>query len=202
MVKFPHSARHAMGVLLSGAMLAGSILASCNPELMVLNKRGAAPYVMVGNKFGRIFDIIQTADNGFILDEGCSVALRVPGMTFMKSSFNINILEGEGVRLHFNTTGHDYNSKPGIIVDCTTRGVKITDEDGNEHDFPADKFGIDRPKFFSMEREGKYIKFSVECDEIWFKPCRLPASEFIVMESMGKSRAEVNGIIMDESFEK
>lgn len=179
-------------ILFAIALLAGG----CATEKFYLYK--GLSYQIEGEILGAIDSVEQTHDNAFVLRPGGIVSLRMSGVTEFFSEFDLRLQQGSGIRFALRTGKYKYSERPSITCDFTSDGTEVK-QNG---------------KFLAMRNEIKAVpgelqkvrihnynhvcNIVIECDTIWSGRTDLLDSEYIIIESIGKTYAQITGMEFHE----
>ena len=112
---------------------------------------------------------------------------------------------GEGFRFGFRTNSLEYGRHPAILFDYTINGSTVYEN--NQVVMKKDNVrpGIKTPARIQISNDGREIKITVDCEEIYYSNTALTATEYIIIESINNTAGVFSGIefaeILDANLE-
>ncbi len=179
-------------ILLAVALLAGG----CASEKFYLY-RGFS-YQIEGEILGAIDSVEQTHDNAFVLRPGGIVSLRMEGVTEFFSEFDMRLQQGSGVRFALRTGKYKYYERPSITCDFTSGGTEVK-ENGKliamKNEIKAVPGELQKVRIHNYNHVCNIV---IECDTVWSGRTDMLDSEYIIIESIGKTYAQITGMEFHE----
>ena len=155
-------------------------------------------YQIEGQIWGPIGSVEVTHDNAFLLCPGGIVSLRMEGVTEFFSEFDLRVQQGTGVRFALRTGKYKYFDRPSITCEFTSAGAEVK-ENGK---FLAMKSGVKAVtgelQKIRIHNYNHVCNIVIECDTVWSGRTDLLDSEYIVIESIGKTYAQISGLELHE----
>lgn len=187
-------------ILFNGCMVISDVFV---PDIYALNKESTNP--LIGVIIGDLDGAEPASGNAVIIYEDGKTSLRTPGLTQFVADFTVTLHRGEGLRFGFRTNAKDYGKHPAILFDYTINGCRVYENGKLLVDNKSVKSGIKYPARIQLTNDGKYIKISVDCEEIYNSTTSLEATEYVIIESINKSAGVVSGIefakVLDANLE-
>lgn len=183
---------HYLYLLFAMAVMA----AGCATERFYLYK--GFSYQIEGEILGAIDSVEVSHDNAFLLRPGGIVSLRMEGVTEFFSEFDLRVQQGSGVRLALRTSKYKYFERPSITCDFTSAGAEVK-ENGKllamKNDIKAVPGNLQKVRIHNYNHVCNIV---IECDTVWSGRTDLFDSEYIVIESLGKTYAYISGMELHE----
>lgn len=174
-------------------------ITGCSPDTFLLNINSDKIL------FGKILSAYGTVDvpsgNSVLLRTGGVAAIRRYTLTQHEAQFSVNLKQGSGIRFSFRTSEHNRENHDAIIFDYTENGCEIYENGRNllKIDTISAKHNV--PALIKIKNDGKYVKVSVDCADIYFSATNITSTEWIILEALEKSEILVYGIEYSELAE-
>lgn len=175
-------------------------MVSCAPDRFTLNKRIGAN--LIGCKIlSDIDNVKKTGDNSVLILPNGILAMKVLGMTQHESDFTVNLLKGNGIKFAYRTVEHNRDIHSSLIIHLTNDKIAITDQSGSLI-AENNNYGLSvNTKYrFRVVNKGKNLKIYLDCDEVLNVSTKIPATEYILIETINDTKAELSGIDIQEAF--
>lgn len=172
----------------------------CAPDLFELNKKTSeidqtgkslAIYGMILSDLNSV-EVIN--DNSLKIKGGGAVALAVGMETQFSAEFTLKFQVGDVLRFRIRSVSDHYLQHPAVIFDYTLQNSTVS-----ENDILITKVDSIRSKLFNpvkvkISNFGNLMNILVDCDTVYSGTTRLPATEYILLESLRNSEIDVYGI--------
>ncbi len=183
------------------AALALFLLNSCQPDTYFLNRK-VAEYMISGEILSHIDSVEKSGENAVLIHSGGITSLRVLKITQLIADFTIEASNGKGIRFAFRTNSNDYPEHNAIRFDYTTEGSSVFENNSLLARVDSVKLTHYEPVRLKIYNDGIYYKILVDCDTVYKGSTMLPATEYVIIESLGGTEALLSGIdfaeIVDE----
>lgn len=184
------------------AFLAIIILAAsaCSPDQFKLH-RGSPDEIrgLIMTPYGSV-DVYQY-ENRIEMGEHAALAMRSDPMTQYEADITTILKNGSGVRFAFRTVCNEYANRPSMALEFTTSGCRIIERGEIIRTVDSVKALPNKPYRVKIKNEGDLVKVRIDCDDIYIGTSELPATEYIIVETIGKSEAELKAIHFYDCFE-
>ncbi len=136
---------------------------------------------ILGEKFGN-FDSIKVEKNSVTISDGAKVSLVSQGINTMDADFYIRVPYGEGVRFYFRAAGKDFDKKPKLIFEYTTKGSKLYENTKLIVNVDSIKLNNEKQSRIFIQNEGEIVHVIVGIDTVFQGRTKIPLSEYIYVE--------------------
>ena len=177
------------------------LLYSCTPYNFVLKRFDEIPV------FGLIMSDLESVEipskysSSIILKENARVALAVSDRTQFISHFNVNMEKGGGLIFSIRTISDNFDTHPSIKFKYDMFGSYIYDNKKLINSVDSIKAQIGKQKLISISNNGQYYQITVDCDTVYKGRTKLPATEYVIIESLEGTEAYISGIDFAEIYE-
>jgi hypothetical protein len=168
-------------------------LTSCAPDLFTLN-RGIYNSRIYGLKMTSLDDVEVVNDNSIIIRNNGIAALAIAEKTQFEADLTVKLLSGHGLRFAFRTVSDNYSVHPAIFFDYTTDGSNVRENDHALAAVDSVKAKINQPSRIKIINDGKVFTILADCDTVYLGRTEIPATEYIIIESLRSSEALLSGI--------
>ncbi|MDQ1265933.1 MAG: hypothetical protein QG635_1085 [Bacteroidota bacterium] len=169
-----------------------AVLASCSPDRFQINWEKNTR--IFGEKLCSIDSVEAYSTNAIKLCPGGCASMKLSGLTQLYIDLSVVITEGEGVRIRFRTVSNDYKNQSSISLVLTGNGYSVEEKGKVICRSDSLKAVINQPNRIILQNDGKYVKIRVDCDDIYTGITDLPATEYLIIETMPHTTAKVFGI--------
>ena len=182
-------------------IILAAIISACNPVNFVLNKNEDVTL------YGLIMSALETVEisskysNTLLLRENARVALSTSKITQFNSKFTVEIFHGEGMRFSFRTISDSFDDHSSIQFDYNTEGSYIYLKDKLLVMTDTIKANAMDKKLIQISNNGDYFLVAVDCDTVYYGRTNLPATEYVIIETLGKTEVFVSGIEFAKLYE-
>ncbi len=167
-------------------------LFSCAPDLYVLNRMDDMR--LNGIILSRLGSVEKVAGNALMLHPSAVTAMRNQGLTQMMADYSVTILNGTGIKIAFRTVCDTYPREPSIVLAYTTEGYTVYENGTIVAKSDTVRAIPNRPARIRIRNQGKMVKVTIGCDLVYYGRTQLPATEFIILETMDDTDAYIYGI--------
>lgn len=148
------------------------------------------------------FDLVKrTGYNALEILPGGSVAMCVGSLTQLHADFTVEIFEGDGLNFAFRTGRYQFENHPKIIFEYTTSGCIIKENETILAKVDSIKARLNEKFRVQIDNNGSLYNIVVDCDTVYKGRTDIPASEFVVVQSLYSSSAQLSGIEFDAYVE-
>ena len=176
------------------------IITSCATEYFLLDEQ--MPERVVGYKMTSLDSVEKMRTNQFKIYDGGMCSLRKMEVTQLLADFTVEVDGGEGIRFAFRTVRNKYEQQPKIAFDYTPNGTVLKENDEVIADVDSIKLEYNEPKRVVIKNDGRYYYVTVDCDTVHTGYTRMPATEFVIIETLPGSNAVLSGIDFAEILDK
>ena len=177
------------------------LISGCSPDIFRLNDS-----IEISTIYCRIYGdfkkVTHLNDNSFTMRDDVILSLKVLDLTNQKMKFNFEFIKGSKVRFTFRTVGNEFNHLKGISFEIDNGNYEIL-EQGRK--IKSGKFKIQNElSVLKIENDGDYLKIKSDCDDMINMKTKIPATEFMVIESFDGNEIKISGIFFEKMnfFEK
>jgi hypothetical protein len=168
-------------------------LASCAPDEFLLNK-GLYENQVNGLKMTSIDDVDVVNDNSIFIRNSGIVALTLAEKTQLIFDVTVDLQSGDGLRFAFRTVSDNYATHPGIFFDFTTSGSRVRENQTTLAAVDSVRAKIGQLSRIRIFNDGKIFTILADCDTVYYGRTELPATEYLIIESLRGSEALIKGI--------
>ena len=136
-----------------------------------------------------------------MITSGGAAAIRCYTLTQFESEFTVKLLKGKGIRFDIRNVPYNRAANKSLKFDYTASGCKIAESGAQELSIDSVTAIHDTPALIKIKNDGKYVKVSVDCADIYFSATDLLSTEWIILEALEKSEILVYGIKYSELAE-
>lgn len=177
------------------------LLYSCTPYNFALKRFSEIPiFGLIMSDLGSV-EIPSKYSGSIILKENARVALAISNQTQFISYFNVNIEKGAGLIFSFRTISNSFESHPSIQFKYDTYGSYIYNNKKLINSIDSIKAQIGKQKLISISNNGEYYQVTVDCDTVYKGRTKLPATEYVIIESLEGTKAYISGIEFAEIYD-
>ncbi|MBM2816198.1 MAG: hypothetical protein HW421_2960 [Ignavibacteria bacterium] len=173
------------------------LLTSCSPDTFRMNSNSSYElqgFIMTG------MDKVQVkGSNSMVLQDKARVSLRSLQLTQIMADFTITVSEGTGLKFYFNTAVNNFDKHPFIAFEFSTDGYSLSENEKILAKSDSIKAELGKPVRIKLINDGKFIKVYADCAEIFKGRIKLPASEFVIVETLPDSKVIVNAVDFTEA---
>ena len=173
-------------------LLAIIIQPGCTPDLFWLNRQ--QPNQVPGLIMSGLESVEKTADNALVLHDSSRAALALPMITQLEGDFTVELKKGDGVRFAIRSASANYEIHPAIKFDFTVNGCIIKENNELKGNADTVKAIYNEPSRIIIQNDGKIVRIKVDCDIVYYAKTELPATEYIIVETLPGSEAYLYGI--------
>ena len=168
------------------------ILGACSPDRFTLDKISGQNRIE-GFEMKTIHDADVKYDNAFVLTENGSVSLRAVNETDGVWDFGLNFLFGQELNIAFRDVSFEYKSPRALCINLSGNVIKITDS-GKDAFTDNSKYNFSNTVRVQFINDGFNFALILDCDTIYKGKTKIPATEYIIFESLNNTKAFISGI--------
>lgn len=168
------------------------LLAGCTPDLFQLNRM--EQYRIYGKIIGDLDGVDVLADNALRIYPGGKASMRSIGLTQMIADLTVEIESGEGVIFYLRNAENRFNSRKSLQFKYTVEGSLLSETMGSAELIDTIKAELGNPSRVLLESDGKLTRVKVDCRMIYLTGTEIPATEYLIVESIGNSTVKLTGI--------
>ena len=173
-------------------------LNSCDPYYFKLNTTKKTFELIHAVKLTDMNDVERISDNSFKILPNAKLALGLNKITQIYSELNVKVSSGEGLRFSFRTVSNDFENNPKISFEYLVNN-SIIKENNKIISLKNIKFDYNELKVIRILNNGNKYCVTVDCDTIYNGITNLPATEYLMIESLKETNAIISGIYMTSS---
>ncbi|MEO5928743.1 MAG: hypothetical protein ABIR47_02310, partial [Candidatus Kapaibacterium sp.] len=141
--------------------------------------------------------LVETGRSTILLKPGARFAIRTQMLTQWLGQFDVKILGGEGFTAYLRTVPHDFDTTRGIAFRYSVDGCAVRTESGAV--VPVNYNADNEQQTLSFYNEADLLSVSAGCKRIYQRQSTLPATEYIILETLPGSTVELRGITYFET---
>ncbi len=170
--------------------------AACNPRQFYLNLANPNADPISGLTLGPLQSAKIIGENAAEIYEGGAIAARLDagGLTQLGAEFNLTLLRGEGAKIYIRNAADGYQRRKSIVFDYSTEGSIVYEGDKPIAEADSVKARLNEEARVKIENYGKIVKITVDCDTVFYGKTEIPATEYLIIESLKKSRLRATAI--------
>ena len=172
---------------------------SCNPYQYYLNIQQQKSISALN--MSKLDSVELMADNAILIYPGSRTAMRMFELTQLEADYTVELKQGKGVRFAIRAVSNEYDNHPKITFDYTTEGCVIKENGVLRNSVDSVKALPNVPTRVIIHNDGKLIKIKVDCTEVYYAKTEIPATEYIVIESIENSVVYISGIWFSDILE-
>lgn len=181
-------------------ILIGTIIQSCNPHLFTLNEmEDIEIYGLIMSDIGTV-EVPAKYKNVLTLKENSRVALASSKLTQFISYFSVKVIKGNGLIFSFRTVSDTYEKHPSIQFKYDKSGSFVYNNKKLINSVDSIKAIKGKEKLISISNNGQYYQIIVDCDTVHKGRTILPATEYIIIECLEGTQANISGIEFAETY--
>ncbi|MDB5034168.1 MAG: hypothetical protein JWQ98_1409 [Chlorobi bacterium] len=136
--------------------------------------------------------LVETGRSTILLKPGARFAIRTEQLTQWLGQFDVRILGGEGFTAYLRTVPHDFDTTRGVAFRYAVDGCTVRTESGAM--VPVNYNADNEPQTISFYNEADLLSVAAGCKRIYQRQSSLPATEYIIFETLPGSTVELRGI--------
>lgn len=173
------------------------VFTACSPDTFLLNRSGKFPNsrMIYGFNMSELDSLDVTGDNSLYLHSGAMTALALNKMTQLHTDITCELTQGTSLRFAFRTTGVDYPERKGVTFDYSTTNSIISCNGKIIRTVDSIKAELNKPSRIQIFNDGNMVNVIVNCDTVYYGKVFIPATEYLIIESLNNSTAKLSGII-------
>lgn len=143
---------------------------------------------------------VETRDETIIMKPGARLAIRTPYGTQFLGQFEVAITEGSGMNAYLRTVSHKFDSSKGIAFRYAADGCTVRTAEGET--IPLNYNAELGTQTVSLQNEADLVAISVGCRRLYEQETPLPATEYVILETLPGSTVELRAINYFDSGEE
>ncbi len=136
----------------------------------------------------------KVADNALKLHPSAVTAMRYQGLTQMMADYSVTILNGTGIKIAFRTISNTYPLAPSLVLAYTTDGYTVYENGLIVAKSDTVRAVPNQPDRIRIRNQGRMVKITIGCDLVYYAATQLPATEYMILETMEDTDAYFYGI--------
>jgi hypothetical protein len=179
-----------------------SVLISCSPDRFTLNVNEEIAI------YGLIMSGLESAEkpdeysNALHLRSNARIALAAPYLTQFESRFTVEIKKGGGLKFSIRTISDNFDAHPRIQFLYDSFGSTIYENDRKIIAVDSIKATAMEKKLIRLSNYGDYYTITVDCDTVITGRTKLPATEYVIIETLDDTEIFISGIKFAEIYGK
>lgn len=141
-------------------------------------------------------DVIN--ENTLSIDENTKVALKYIENIEYQADFTIELINGQNIIIYLRTFYDNFAKNPKIKLIYNQNGVYLYEyKDGGEHLIAqnlTEKLEKNEKKRFFIKNDGKRLKVSIDCADIFDVRTNLNISQYLIFETEKNTKYSLSGI--------
>lgn len=149
---------------------------------------------------GRIlthYNDVEKTTRGILLKPGARLAIRTPFVTQVLAQMDVAILEGSGMTAYLRTVPHGFDATRGVAFRYAVDGCQIRLPGGRQ--IPLHYNADTAQQTLSFYHEAALLTVAAGCQRLYEGESELPATEYLILESLPDSRVEIRSIKFHET---
>lgn len=135
------------------------------------------------------YSTVQATRTGIILKPGARFAIKTEYVTNSLGQFEVAILSGRGMNVYLRTVSHDFDTAGGIVFRYAVDGCSVRVPGSAPTPVPYNaEMG---QEFLSFYNEASLVKISAGCTKLFESRTSLPATEYVIFETLPESTVEI-----------
>lgn len=143
------------------------------------------------------YHTVEVTRNSIVLKPGSRLSVKTPLTTQFICQFEAAIISGEGMNVYLRTVEHAFDTSNGIRFHYSTSGTSLRMEDGRE--IPLHYNAELDPQTLRFTHEAALLEVKAGCNQIFEGETNLPATEYMIFETLPGSTVEIKTINYYES---
>lgn len=179
-------------IVIISTILVIILLNSCHPDFFRMNKTDQYP--LFAFKMNSIDSVEKIAENSIRIYDGGRAAIGSNALTQLQSDMTVKVEKGSGLRIVIRSAVNNFENHQYLAFDFSDKGSVIS-ENGKVlvstdsiNATPQENYRV------VIENDGAFVSIRVDCDEVFHGKTKIPASEYIILETLPGSQVRVSGI--------
>lgn len=126
------------------------------------------------------------------LKPGARLAIKTALTTQWLGQYEMSIVEGTGMNAYVRTVSHTFDGESGLRFRWATDGCSVRSSDGRDIPLPVNA-EVDR-QVLSFYNEAGLMTISIGCNRIYEEKSQLPATEYVILETLPNSTVDITSI--------
>lgn len=135
---------------------------------------------------------VEVEGRKVVLKPGARFAIKTPLATEWIGQFDVTIASGDGMRVYLRTVSDKFDSTHGVALRYATDGCTLRTASGET--IPLNFNAESDRQTLSFYNEAKLMTISVGCQRLYEEESALPATEYIIFETLPGSTVELNAV--------
>jgi hypothetical protein len=146
------------------------------------------------------YDAVEVTKTGIVIKPGGRLAIKTPYVTQVLAQMEVTILEGSGMNAYLRTVANRFDTTHGIAFRYAVDGCQIRLADGRV--VPLYYNAETEKQTVSFYHEASLLTISVGCQRLYEGESELPATEYLILETLPGSTIEIRTINFHETNTK
>jgi hypothetical protein len=179
-----------------------ALVISCSPDRFALNENEEIAV------YGLIMSDLETAEkpdkytNALHLKSNARIALAPYHLTQFQARFTVDVIEIKGIKFSIRTIADNFESHPRIQFIYDSFGSYIYENDNKIVSVDSIKASAMEKKLITLSNNGDYYTVTVDCDTVYSGKTKLPATEYVIIETLDGTEVFISGIKFAEIYDK
>lgn len=153
--------------------------------------------IIVGRDFyqGKVmsdYHDVDVGDKRILLKPGARISIETSLITQSVAQIDLNILTGDGIVAYVRTVPNEFDTLRGISLRYSTSGCWVRTEDSLI--VPIEYNADAGPQRLTFYTDGDLVRFDAGCRMLYEQTTKLPATEFLIIESLPGSSVEIRAV--------
>ncbi len=135
---------------------------------------------------------VEVDGRRIVMKPGARFAIKTPDATQWIGQFDVTIASGDGMRVYLRTVADRFDSTHGVAFRYATDGCTLRTADGRT--IPLNFNAESDNQTLSFNNEADLMTISVGCNKLYEEESALPATEYIIFETLPGSTVELRAV--------
>lgn len=126
------------------------------------------------------------------LKPGARLAIKTAFTTQWLGQYEVSIVDGTGLNAYVRTVSHTFDGESGVRFRWATDGCSVRSSTGRDVDLPVNA-ELDR-QILSFYNEADLMTISIGCTKLYEEKSKLPATEYVILETLPNSTVDITSI--------
>lgn len=143
------------------------------------------------------YDAVEVTKTGILLKPGARLAIKTPYVTQVLAQMEVSILEGTGMNVYLRTVANRFDTTHGIAFRYAVDGCQVRLANGRV--VPLYYNAETEKQVVSFYHEAALLTISAGCLRLYEGESELPATEYLILETLPGSTIEIRTINFHET---
>jgi len=131
------------------------------------------------------------------LKPGARIAIKTPYSTQWLGQYEVTIVEGGGLNAYLRTVSHKFDGDSGVLFRWGVDGCQVRSSDGRN--VPIDFNAELERQTLTFRHEAHLLTISAGCTKLYEEDSHVPATEYVILETLPNSTVDVTSIAYFET---